>query len=33
MGSRAMICTPSFIRIGSGILKLIGENPQTHTGR
>jgi hypothetical protein len=31
MGSGAMICTPSFIRIGSGIQKLIGGiHRQTH---
>jgi hypothetical protein len=32
MGSGAMIYTPSLIKIGSGIQKLIGGgDPQTHT--
>jgi hypothetical protein len=30
MGSGAAICTPSFIKTGSGIRKLIGGDPQTH---
>jgi hypothetical protein len=29
MGEGAMICIPSFIKTGSGIQKLIGENTQT----
>jgi hypothetical protein len=29
MGSGAMICTPGFIKIGSGIQKLVGEDTQT----
>jgi hypothetical protein len=32
MGSGAMICIPSFIKIGSGIQKLIGEI-HSHTTR
>jgi hypothetical protein len=30
MGSGAMICVPSFIKIGSGIQKLIRGDTQTH---
>jgi hypothetical protein len=30
MGSRVMIYIPSFVKIGSGIQKLIRENTQTH---
>jgi hypothetical protein len=30
MGSDAMIYIPSFIKTGSGIQKLMGENSQTH---
>jgi hypothetical protein len=30
MGSRPMIYIPSFIKIGSGIRKLIGGDTQTH---
>jgi hypothetical protein len=30
MGSGAMIYTPCFIKIGSGIQKLIGSDSQTH---
>jgi hypothetical protein len=30
MGSGAVICIPSFIKIGSGIEKLIGGDTQTH---
>jgi hypothetical protein len=30
MGSGAMIYVPSFIKIGSGIQKLIGGDTQTH---
>jgi hypothetical protein len=31
MGSGAVINIPSFIKIGSGIQKLIGGDTQTHT--
>jgi hypothetical protein len=31
MGSSAVIYVPSFIKVGSGILKLIEGNTQTHT--
>jgi hypothetical protein len=31
MGSGAVIYVPGFIKIGSGVQKLIGGNPQTHT--
>jgi hypothetical protein len=31
MGSGAAICIPSFIKIGSGIQKLIGGDTHTHT--
>jgi hypothetical protein len=31
MGSGAMIYIPSFIKIGSGIQKLIGGDSQTHS--
>jgi hypothetical protein len=31
MGSSATICMPSFIKIGSGIQKLIGRESQTDT--
>jgi hypothetical protein len=30
MGLGAMICIPSFVKIGSGVQKLIGGNSQTH---
>jgi hypothetical protein len=30
MGSDAMIYIPSFIKIGSGIQKLLGRDSQTH---
>jgi hypothetical protein len=30
MGSGAMICIPSFIKIGSGIQKFMGGDTQTH---
>jgi hypothetical protein len=33
MGSGAMTYAPSFIKIGSGIQKLIGGDTQTHTHR
>jgi hypothetical protein len=33
MGSGAMMCTPSFIKIGSGIQKLIGGYTGTQTHR
>jgi hypothetical protein len=33
MGSGAVIYVPSFIKIGSGVQKLIGEDTQTHTHR
>jgi hypothetical protein len=33
MGSGAMIYVPSFIKIGSGVQKLIGGDTQTHTHR
>jgi hypothetical protein len=31
MGSGAMIYVPSFIKIGSGVQKLIGRETKTHT--
>jgi hypothetical protein len=31
MGSDAVIYVPSFIKIGSGVQKLIGRDIQTHT--
>jgi hypothetical protein len=31
MGSGAVIYVPSFMKIGSGIQKLIGEDTHTHT--
>jgi hypothetical protein len=30
MGSGAMICTPSFIKTGSGIQKLMGGGEENH---
>jgi hypothetical protein len=32
-GSDVIICIPSFIKIGSGIQKLMGEDPNTDTHR